>query len=70
MAEHHVRKVSLEETGDTDMMGRGRPQGGGNVLQCSGSSDTNVWVGDVGPFGSNVEDGGRYTHWDPYTDRG
>ena len=53
--EHHACKVGLGETGDTAPTGRGRPQGGGNVLQGGGSSDTPVWVGDVGPFCSNGE---------------
>ena len=66
-AEHHACKVGLRETGDTALTGRGIPQGGGNVLQGSGSSDTTVWFGDVGPFGSNGEEGRRDTHRVPQT---
>ena len=61
-AEHHARKVGMGDTGDTDPTGRGRPQGGGNVLQGGGSRNTTVWVGYVGPSGRNVEEGGRDTH--------
>ena len=51
-------------------MGRGIPQGGGNVLQGGGSVYTTVLFRDVDPFGSNEEEGGRDAHWVPYTDHG
>ena len=52
-AEHHARKVVMGETGGTALTGRGRTKGVGNVVQGGGSSDTTVWFGDVGTFGSN-----------------
>ena len=55
-------------TGETDIMVRGRPQGGGSVLYVSGPSDTTVCFGDVGPFGRNVEEVRRFTHKAPQTD--
>ena len=64
-AEHHARKVGLGSTGNTDPTRRGRPQGDGNVIQGGGSSNTTVWVGDVGTFDRNVEEGGRDAHWVP-----
>ena len=48
----------------------GRIQVGGNFLQDSGPSDINLWFGDVGPFGGNVEEGRRGTHRFPHTDHG
>ena len=47
------------------MMGRGKPQGGGDFLQGGGSCNTTVWVGDVGPFGRNREEGVSDSHWVP-----
>ena len=43
----------MGETGGTALTGRGRTKGVGNVVQGGGSSDTTVWFGDVGTFGSN-----------------
>ena len=68
--EHHARKVGLGETGETALTGRGRPQGGGNVLQSGGSSNITVWLGDVGPYGGNGEEGRRVTHRLPQIDHG
>ena len=53
----------MEETGITDPTGRVIPQGGGNILQGGGLSDTNVWVGGVGTFRSNGDEGRRDAHW-------
>ena len=53
MAENHARKVNMKETGDTALKVRGRVHIDGNVLQGGGLGNTNVWVGDVGPFSSN-----------------
>ena len=61
-AEHHAQKVSLGETGGTAPTGRGRTEGVGNFLQGGGAGNYTVWVGDVGPFGGNGEEGGRDTH--------
>ena len=52
------------------MTRRGITQGGGNVLQGDGSSDTTVWFGDVGPFVSNGDEGRREAHRVPHTDHG
>ena len=41
-AEHHVRKVVLGDNGNTDMTGRVRTQGEGNVLQGGGPGNINV----------------------------
>ena len=60
--EHHARKVGLGETGDTALTGGGRSQGVGNFLQGGGAGNSTVWVGDVVPFDSNGEEGGRDTH--------
>ena len=68
--EHHARKVGLGETGDTALTVRGRPQGGGNVLQGGGPINTTVWFGDVGNFGRNGEEGIRVTHRFPKIDLG
>ena len=45
-------------------------QGVGNFLQGSGTGDSIVWVGYVGNFGVNVEEGRGYTHVVPATDHG
>ena len=66
-AKHHARKVGHGEIGDTTPLGRVRPQGGGNVLQGGGAGSTIVWVGYVGPFGGNGEEGGRDAYWVPST---
>ena len=63
MAEQHACKVVLGETGDTAPTRGGRTQGVGNFLQGVGVGGSTVWVGDVGPFGDNGEEGGRDTHW-------
>ena len=44
------------------MMGIGRTQSGGNVLQDDGPSDVTAWFGDAGPFCGNGEEGIRVTH--------
>ena len=62
-AEHHALKVIKGENGETSTTGRGRTQGGGNVLQGGGAGDPIVWVRDVGNFGGNEEEGGREVHW-------
>ena len=41
-----------------------------NFPLCGGAGDSTVWVGDVGPFGVNVEEGGRGIHWYPLSDHG
>ena len=51
--EYHACKFVLGETRDTAPTGRGRPQGDGNVLQGSGTSDITVWFVDMGHFGGN-----------------
>ena len=66
-AEHHARKVGMGDNGDTAQSGRGRLQGGGNVLQGGGAGGPYVWVGDVGPFCVNIEEGGMDAHWIPST---
>ena len=45
----------MGETGDAAPTGRGRPQGGGNVLQGGGPCNNTVWSGDMGTFGGNGE---------------
>ena len=57
--------IGLGDTGDTAPTGRGRTQGVGNFLQGGGSENSTVWVGDVGPFGGNGEEGGGDTHLVP-----
>ena len=69
-AKHHVSKLGLGETGDTDLTVKVRPQGGGNVLQGGGPSNITVWFVDVGPFGNNIKEGRRVTHWLPLIDHG
>ena len=69
-AEHHARKVSLGETGDTDSTRGIRNQGVGKFLQGGGAGNFTVWVGDVGPFSVDGEEGGRGTHWDYFSDNG
>ena len=64
-AEYRERKLSMGETGATDLMVMGRPYGGVNILQGGGSGDTTICVRDVGPFGINGEKVGRDTHWVP-----
>ena len=44
------------------MIGRGRTQGVGKFLQGGGAGDFIVWVGDVGIFGVNDEEGRGDTH--------
>ena len=64
---YHARNVGLGENGYTNSKERGIPQGGRNLLLGSGSSDTAVWFGDVGPFISNVEEGRQETYRVPQT---
>ena len=61
-AGHHAHKFVLGETGDTDPTGRGIPQGSRNFFQGVGTSNTNLWFGDMGPFGINREEGIRDSH--------
>ena len=63
-------KVALGETFETDLMREDRTQGIGNFIQGGGAGNSTVWVGDVGPFGDNGEECGRYTHWVPLSDHG
>ena len=70
LAEHHARKVGLGENGDTALTGGVRTQVVGKFLQGGVAGDYNVWVGDVGPFGVNVEEGRGETHGVPVTDYG
>ena len=63
-------KVGMEGTGDTATTGRGRIQGVKNVQQGGGAGNTTIWVGDVGPFGGNGEEGGKDSHSVPLTDHG
>ena len=49
--------------GDIASTRGGRNQGVRNFLQGDGAGNSTVWVGDVGPFGGNIEEGGRVTHW-------
>ena len=53
---------------DTDPTGRGRPQGGGNVLHVGDPSYATVWFRDVGTFGGNGEESIRVAHRVPQTD--
>ena len=41
----------------------GGTQGVRNVLLGGGADNSTVWVGDVGPFVVNGEEGGRGIHW-------
>ena len=50
---HHARKVSLREARDTTLTGEGRSQGVGKFLKGSGTGNSIVWVGNVGPFSVN-----------------
>ena len=45
-------------------------QGIGSFIQGGGSGNYIVWVGDVGPFGDNGEECGRYTLRVPLSDHG
>ena len=63
-------KVGLGETGYTALTLRGIPQGGGNILQGGGPSDTTFWFGDVVPFGGKGEECRRGTHRVPQTYHG
>ena len=69
-AKRHVGKVSLGKDGDTANTRRGGPQGVGNVLQGGGTSDITVWLGYLGPFGGNSEEGIRSTHGFSQIDHG
>ena len=69
-AKHNARKVGLGEVGDTFMMGRGGPQGVGNVLQGSGTSDTTFWILYLRTFGRNREEGIGNTQYVYWTDHG
>ena len=42
-------------------MGRGGPQGVRMFLQGSGTSGTTFWLGDLGNFGGNGEEGRGHT---------
>ena len=61
-AEYNTGKVGIVETGENALMGRGRTQGGGNVLQGGDPIEITIWFGDVGNFGRNGEEGRRGTH--------
>ena len=52
----------MGETGDTALKRENTTQGFGNFLQGGGAGDSIVWVGYVGPFGENGEEGRRDTH--------
>ena len=47
---------------DTTSTGGGISQGVGKFLQCGGSGDPVVWVGNMGPFGFN----GKKDRWDKH----
>ena len=55
----------MGETGDNDTTEKGRTQGVGNILQCGGTGNPTVRVGDMGTFVVNGEEGLRDTHWVP-----
>ena len=48
--------------------GRGKNPRFGKFIQGRGAGNYIVWVGDVGPFGVNVEEGRGETHRVPATD--
>ena len=60
----------MGDTGETAPTGRGRTQGGENVLQGGGPSNITVWFEDVGPFGGNGEEVRRSTHRVPQKEHG
>ena len=62
-AEHNAHKFGMGGIGDIASTRGGRNQGVRNFLQGDGAGNSTVWVGDVGPFGGNIEEGGRVTHW-------
>ena len=55
---------------DTALIRGNRTQGIDNFLQGGGAGNSTVCVVDVGPFGNNGEECGRYTHWVPLSDHG
>ena len=57
----------MGETGDTALKRENTTQGFGNFLQGGGAGNSIVWVGDVGPFGVNGEEGRSDTHGVPST---
>ena len=52
----------MGETGDTALKRGNTTQGIENFLQGGGAGDYIVWVGYLGPFGKNGEEGRRDTH--------
>ena len=60
----------MGKTRETDLTGGGRTQGIVKFLQGGGAGYSIVWVGDVGTFGVNVEEGRGDTHRVPATDHG
>ena len=65
-----MHKVGLGETGGTVLTRGERTQCVVNFLQGSGAGYYTVWVVDMGPFDDNGEEGGRDTHWVPFSYHG
>ena len=65
-----MHKVGLGETGGTVLTRGERTQCVVNFLQGSGAGYYTVWVIDMGPFDDNGEEGGRDTHWVPFSYHG
>ena len=59
---HQAREDGLGEFGEAVNTGRGGSRGGVNVLQDSGTVSTTFWIGDLGIFSSNGEEGGGHTY--------
>ena len=65
---NHARKFGLGDIGDITSTGEGRTKGFGDFLQGGGAGYSIVWVGDMGSFGVNGEEGRGNTHGVPATD--
>ena len=62
MKEHQLGEEGLGEVGEVDKKGIGIPQSGGNILQGGDTGGTTLWIGDLGNFGGDGEDGGGDSH--------
>ena len=60
----------LGEVGEAVKKGRVRYQGGGNVIQGGGIGSTTFWLGDLGTFVSDREEGGGHIHGFSEADHG
>ena len=58
------------ETGDTASTRGSRTQGVRNFLHGGSAGNYTAWVGSVGTFGDNGEEGGRDIHLVPSSDHG